>query len=150
MASSKSCRSVMFKDKMDSFQVAVEKLPKLFWAMEASEISALKFRGDWFQGININLQIRDLNIKVINFQAVIQLQTISHIGSSLTMTQPAFVLLPVLMKEKSSNILSEKGCRWSITPVPGPSTQVVLLSSFVVYTSSHRQSVRKRTVIPHW
>ena len=62
----------------------------------------IKFRGDWYQGININFQVRDLNIKVINFWVAIQLQTISHIGFSLIMTQPAFVLLTKFSwKEKS-------------------------------------------------
>ena len=71
-----------------------------FYHKKSPQIICIKLWGDWFQGINTNLQIRDLNIKVINFQVVIQLQTIFHIGSSLKMTQPAFVLLPVLMKNE--------------------------------------------------
>lgn len=72
----------------------------------------IKFWGDWFQGININLQVRDLNIKVINFWVAIQVQTISHIGSSLIMTHSAFVVLLTKFswKEKSkySYIIRER------------------------------------------
>lgn len=71
----------------------------------------IKFWGDWFQGININLQVRDLDIEVINFWVAIQLQTISHIGSSLVMTQPAFSfwLSPHEKRRVNTAILSEKG-----------------------------------------